>query len=202
MKIIIAFIASVLAASAALADEPTFESVQDEFRQYAISLLSESERTSPTELAANIAKISEIANATFGSHSNLMKKEASSRFKRLPVFPASRLAEFVEHKSSKRFPLLPSEAGLVWATSGWEPERLADIAKQSILSRTLVPDQFGRRAFANSYCPDKIYRLGEGHYPDLVVDSLGDLFVIKVEMTEVGLCKPVSVKWMKMREQQ
>jgi len=197
VKTVIAIIIACLLTSAALADEPTFESVQEEFRQKAVSILSESEEASPTDIAAKIAEISEIANATFGAHPDLMKKEAANRFKNLPVFPASRLDDFVEHKSSKQFPILQSDAGLVWATLAWEPAQLAYIAKTSVLYRTLKIDHFGSRGLANSYCPDKIYRLGEGEYPDLVVDSLGDLFLVDVEMTEAGYCKPVSVKWMK-----
>ena len=36
---------------------------------------------------------------------------------------------------------------------------------------------------------------------EIIFDQgLGDLFVIKVEMTELGVCKPTSVKWMKKKE--
>jgi hypothetical protein len=64
-------------------------------------------------------------------------------------------------------------------------------------ARQLGPEGYGRLALLNVCCPDKVYRLGKGKFPDLVVDSLGDLFVIKVEMTELGVCKPTSVRWMK-----
>lgn len=193
MKARFSIIATVLVATVASADEPTFDSVQEEFRQKAVSLLTE-EGISAQEFQK---KISEIANTTFGSHAVLMKKETANRFRRLPVIPESSLAEFAEHKLLDQFPLPPTDDGLLWITFGWEPVRLADVAKKAILARTLTAEQFSRRALVNACCPDKVYRLGEGEYPDLVADSLGDLFVIKVEMTEVGVCKPVSVRWMK-----
>ena len=196
MKTPIVIIAATLAASAALAAETTFDSIQDEFRQKVISLLSE-EDISVTDLQN---KIADIASATFGSHPDLMKKKAANRYKSLPQFPAASLIDFVEHESSEQFPLPPGETGLAWVAFGWEPEKLAHAAKQAILSRTLTPEEFGRRAFVNACCPDKVFRLGEREYPDLVVDSLGDLFLIKVEMTEAGVCKPVSVKWIKKKE--
>ena len=193
---VIAAVVALFATFGHAADEPTFESVQEEFRQKVISLLSQKEVS-----AADLQnKIVEIAKATFGSHPEVMKKEAASRYKSLPQFPAASLTDFVEHKSWEQFPLPPAETGLAWVTFGWEPTKLADVVKKTILSRTLTPEEFGRRAFVNACCPDKVYRLGEGTYPNLVVDSLGDLFVIEVEMAEVGVCKPVSVKWMKKKE--
>ena len=193
---LIAAVVALFATFGHAADEPTFESVQEEFRQKAISLLSDREM-STTEFQS---KLAEIANATFGSHPEVMKKEAANRYKSLPQFPAASLTEFVEHKSWEQFPMPPAELGLAWVTFGWEAEKLADLVKKNILSRTLTPEEFGRRAFVNACCPDKIYRLGEGEYPNLVLDSLGDLFVIEVEMTEAGVCKPVSVKWMNKKE--
>jgi hypothetical protein len=44
-----------------------------------------------------------------------------------------------------------------------------------------------------------LYRLGEGAPADLVVDSLGDLFVIRVEWTGDSVCRPVSLRWLKRR---
>ncbi len=82
---------------------------------------------------------------------------------------------------------------------GWDPEKLATSTKVMILARKLGPERYGRLALLNTFCPDKVYRLGKGKFPDLVVESLGDLFLIKVEMTEVGVCKPSSVRWMKKK---
>jgi hypothetical protein len=196
MKIHIALLATALVTSAAFAGKPTFESVQKEFQEKALSLLSE-EDASVTDLQTKIAK---FADETFGAHPDLMKQEAEQRFRSLPQFPAKNLSAYVEHKSWDQFPLPPLESGWVWLMFGWDPDKLADSAKKTILSRQLGPEGYGRLALLNVCCPDKVYRLGEGTFPDLVVDSLGDLFVIKVEMTDAGVCKPTSVKWMKKRE--
>jgi hypothetical protein len=187
--------AVVLATSASFAGQATFESVQKEFQQKVLSLLSE--KNAPrTDLHARIAT---FANETYGAHSDLMRKEAERRFRALPQFPAANLAAYVEHKSWEQFPLPPVESGWVWLTFGWDPEKLADAAKKTILSRQLGIEAYGRLALINVCCPDKVYRLGKGTIPDLVVDSLGDLFVVDVEMTKVGACKPVSVRWMKKK---
>ncbi len=196
MKIHIAIIAAALVTSVAFAGDLTFEAVQKEFQQKALSLLSEKD-ASATDLQAKIAK---FADETFGAHPDLMRKEAEQRFKSLPQFPTTNLAAYAEHKSWDQFPLPPLETGWVWLMFGWDPEKLADSAKKTILSRQLGPEGYGRLALLNACCPDKVYRLGKGKFPDLVVDSLGDLFVIKVEMTEVGVCKPISVEWMKKKE--
>jgi hypothetical protein len=191
-----AIIMTTLVTTASFAGEPTFDSVQNEFQQKALSLLAE-EDASVTDLQTKIAK---FADETFGAHPDLMRKETERRFKSLPQFPAKDLTAYVEHKSWDQFPLPPLESGWVWLMFGWDPEKLADSAKKTILSRQLGPEGYGRIALLNACCPDKVYRLGKGKFPDLVVDSLGDLFVIKVEMTEVGVCKPTSVRWLKKKE--
>ena len=196
MKIHTAIIAAMLIASVSLAGKPTFESVQQEFQEKALSLLSE-EDSSFSDLQTKIAK---FADETFGANPDLMRKEAERRFKGLSQFPTKNLTSYAEHKSWDQFPLPPLESGWIWLMFGWDPEKLADTAKQTILSRQLGAEGYGRLALLNACSPDKVYRLGEGKFPDLVVDSLGDLFVIKVEMTELGVCKPTSVKWMKKRE--
>jgi hypothetical protein len=196
MKLHIAIIATMLIASASLAGNPTFEFVQKQFQEKALSLLSE-EDASVTDLQAKIAK---FADETFGAHPNLMRKEAEQRFKSLPQYSTKDLIAYVEHKSWDQCPLPPLESGWVWLMFGWDPEKLADSAKKTILSSQLGPEGYGRLALLNVCCPDKVYRLGKGKFPDLVVDSLGDLFVIKVEMTDVGVCKPTSVRWMKKKE--
>jgi hypothetical protein len=196
MKIHTAIIAAMLIASASFAGKPTFESVQQEFQEKALSLLSE-EDSSFSDLQTKIAK---FADETFGANPDLMRKEAERRFKGLSQFPTKNLTSYTEHKSWDQFPVPPLESGWIWLMFGWAPEKLAATAKQTILSRQLGAEGYGRLALLNACVPDKVYRLGKGKFPDLVVDSLGDLFVIKVEMTELGVCKPTSVKWMKKRE--
>ena len=200
MKNSIALMATVLMTSACLAGQSklTFESVQQEFRQKVLSLLAD-EDASVADLQGKIAK---FAVETFGAHPDLMRNETEKRFKALPQFPAAKLTSYVEHKSWDQFPLIPVETGWPWLMFGWNPEKLADWMKKTILAHQLGPQGYGRLAFLNSFCVDKVYRHGKGKFPDLVVDSLGDLFVIKVEMTKAGVCKPVSAKWMKKNTEQ
>jgi len=195
-QLLITALSAVLVSSPSLAEEPSFESVQSVFRQKAVAFLSEKD-ISDSDFSTKIVK---LANQTFGAHPNVMRKETEKRFKSLPQFPATSLTAYVEHKSWDLRPLPPIETGLVWLLYGCDPEQLADWAKKTFRSRQLSAQEHGRLALLNVCCPDKVYRLGKGEFPDLVVNSLGDLFVIKVELTEVGACKPVSVTWMRKKE--
>jgi hypothetical protein len=84
---------------------------------------------------------------------------------------------------------------------GWDPEKLAASTTSLFLATSIGTEAYSRRALLGRLCPDMVYRLGDGKFPDIVVDSLGDLFVVKVEMMpEAGVCKPVSVRWLKKKE--
>jgi hypothetical protein len=196
MDKLVAIIAMILMASASFADEPTFDYVQNEFQQKAVLLLSP-DVVSDADFNSKIVK---LAEETFGAHPDVMRNEAERRFKSLPQFHEMNLNAYVEHKSWDLRPLPPIETGLVWLLYGCDPEKLADWAKKTFRARQLSAQEHGRLSLLNACCPDKVYRLDKGKFPDLVVNSLGDLFVSEVEMTEVGACKPVSVKWMKKKE--
>ena len=119
--------------------ETTFESIQQEFQQKAISLLT-AENVSSKDLQK---KIVDFANETFGAHPDLMRKEAEKRFKALPQFPVANLNSYVEHKSWDQFQRLPLETVWIWFMYGLAPEKLADMAKKTTLSRQLGPERYG-----------------------------------------------------------
>jgi hypothetical protein len=189
-------LAIVLMGSASLADEVTFESLQQAFRKQVLSLVSQT-NASAMELQSELAA---FAQQTFGVHPGIMRKEAEKRFADLPVFPARKLESYDEHMMWDQFPLPSTETGLMWLMFGWDPERLADTGKKHLLARHLSTAELGRLAILNAYCPDRTYRMDKSKYPDLVVESLGDLFIVHVEMTNAGACKPVWVKWLKKKE--
>lgn len=195
MKAIV-LLAGLLMASASLAEDVTFESLQQAFQKQALSLVSQT-NASAMDIQSELAK---FAQDTFGAHPEVVRKEAEKRFADLPVFPAHKLKSYDEHMMWDQFPLPSAEIGWMWLMFAWDPERLADTAKKHLLARHLSTAEFGRLAMLNEFCPDRTYRMGKSKFPDLVVDSLGDLFVITVEMTEVGVCKPTSVRWMEKEE--
>ncbi len=195
MKKTILFIAAVLVSPASFAAEPTFTTVQNDFRQQALSLLSEKD-LSNKDFTSQIAK---FADETFGAHPDLMRQETEKRFKGLPQLPAGKLVGYAEHKSADLHPFPAPEIGWLWLLYGCDPEKLANWTKKLFLSRQLVAEQVGRHTLINRMIPDNVYRNDKSEFPDLVVDSLGDLFVIKIEFTEAGVCKPVSIKWMKKK---
>ena len=195
MDKLLAVIVTFFVTSASFADEPTFDSVQSEFQRKAVLLLSQDD-VSDADFNTRIVK---LAEETFGAHPDAMRKETARRFKILPQFHAMNLTQFTEYKSWDLRSLPPMENGLIWFAYGCDPEHLAEWAKRTFLARQLEAQELARRALLKTCCPDKVYRLGKGEIPDLVVESLGDLFVIEVEMTDAGVCKPLSVKWMKKK---
>jgi hypothetical protein len=197
-SIVLTALVLMTSVSSAAKKEITFESVRREFRQKVLSLVS-AEDVSAMDLRTKIGK---FAKETFGAHPGLVRNEAEKRFKALPQFRAVKLDSYTEHKSWNKLTLPGRENGWFLLLAGWDPEKLAGWGKAMVLSRHLGPEAYGRRALLNSCCPDKVYRHGKGKFPDLVVDSLGDLFVIKVEMTVFGVCRPVSLKWMKKTPEQ
>jgi hypothetical protein len=184
-----------LVTSGALLGEDTFESVQDGFRRRVVELLHE-QQVPTVELEE---RLGELAAETFGAHPQLLRREAEERFSALPVFPEDDLGAWEEHASWGPIPALPPEAERQWLLVGWDPRRIASWGSTMLLSRELDTEEFSRRAVLSSYCPDEVYRLGAGDPPDLVLDSLGDLFVIRVEWTDDGVCRPVSLRWLKRR---
>jgi hypothetical protein len=123
MRNTIAVIAAVLVTSATFADESTFESVQTEFQQKALSLLSE-EDVSGTDFSNRIVK---LADETFGAHPDLMRKEAEKRFKSFH-FGAN-------NGSVSRFLGLPKEADRFYdwhsATGVFNKRRMPRYRKES-----------------------------------------------------------------------
>ena len=72
MKRTIVAIAVILTATSSFAADVTFESIQKEFQQKAISLLSDQD-ASADQLHSKLAK---FADDTFGAHPDVMRKEA------------------------------------------------------------------------------------------------------------------------------
>jgi hypothetical protein len=81
----------------------------------------------------------------------------------------------------------------------WSPEKMADWVKQAFRFRHLDSSEIERLIVINAWCPDKLYRTGTNKNPNLVVESLGDIFIINLTLTEQGVFKLDSVKWMKRK---
>jgi hypothetical protein len=195
MKKPLGILALALGTTGAVVSQDTFESVQDGYRQRVVALLHE--QAVPTAELED--RIGEIAGETFGAHPQLLRQEAGERLAALPVFPDDDLGAWEEHASWGPIPALPPEAERQWLLLGWDPRRMASWGSSMLLSRELGAEEFGRRALLSSYCPDELYRLGAADPPELVLDSLGDLFVIGLEWTDRGVCRPATLRWMKRR---
>ena len=125
-----------------------------------------------------------------------MRREAEARFAALAVFSGGDLGAWVERTSWDPVPPVPSELEGTWLLQRWDPQRIAAWARNMVLARELGVEEFGRRSLLSARCADELHQRGEGDRPDLVLDSLRDLFVVGVEWTERGVCRPVSVRWL------
>jgi len=195
MEKVLVVIAMIFTTTTSFADEPTFAYVQSEFQRKAALLLSQND-ISENDFNTRIVK---LAAETFGAHRGVMRKEMERRFMILPQFHARNLTRFAEHKSLDLRSLPPMENSQIWLAYGCDPEALAEWVKKSFLARELKAQGIARRALLNTSCPDKVYWLGKGEIPNLIVESLGDLFVIEVEVRDSDVCRPLSVKWMKKK---
>ena len=183
------FIANLLVTAP---QEITFESLQSDFRKRVISLSSEKDLTD----TGLLSKLESIAAETFGPHPGLIRQETERRFQHLPSFPIASLSSYAAHQTWE-VPTTTEKSADSWMIQRWEPAYIAKMATTAMLTRQLGVAEYGRRNLLTHACPDKVYRLDTTQsLPDLIVDSLGDLFVVKVKMTEVGLL-PVSIAWMK-----
>lgn len=197
MKTQIAIIALLLITSVCCAQDVTFTSIQQEFQQKIFSLIPETQ-SSPKALDE---KILGFGQETFGRHPKIMQKETLKRFNQLPVFPESDLKKYTVYASLSPSLLSASGPDLAQLSLlfGWDPEKMGDWMKQVFLARHLEPSTLARLATINNWCPDKTYRIKTNEHSDLVVASLGDIFVIKLSLMEQGVFRPISAQWMKRK---
>jgi len=192
-------VAFLLTTSVCCAQDVTFTSIQREFHQKVLSLVGETD-SSPKALDE---KILGFGQETFGSHPKVMQKEALKRFIQLPTFPESDLKKYTAYATLSPSLLSASDPDLerLSLLLGWAPEKMAGWIKQLFLTHHLEPSKLARLATLNNWCPDKTYRLETKTQYNLVVASLGDIFVIKLSLTEQGVFRPISAQWMKRKNE-
>lgn len=193
-RVIAGLVTTMLVVASTQAKDVSFHDLQEKFQQSALSLLSETN----APIADIQTKVAQIANKTFGEHPDVMKKETERQLSALPSFPENTIATYVEYDALPADSMVNDDG--TWIVFGWNPERIAATAVQMIRMRRIDSSEFGRLMLLQQCCPNKVYRLGNSKIPDLVVESLGDLFLIKIELTEQGIGKPLSVKWMTRKE--
>ena len=64
-----------------------------------------------------------------------------------------------------------------------------------MLSREIGVQEFGRRAFLSAAAGERLYRTGSAAIPSLVVESLGERFVVEMATSENLGCRPARVTW-------
>ncbi|WP_320041724.1 hypothetical protein [uncultured Desulfobacter sp.] len=195
MKTLITIIACLLIASTACTKDVTFSLLQKEFQEKVITLVSET-ALSEGEL---LTKIEIFGQETFGKFPKVVKKEAQKRFNELPLFSESDLERYKVKATINQSTLSDPDSAQLWILIGWAPDKLAEWAKQTILARNLGPSEYGRFVVINRFHPDNTYRFGTDNFPKLVVESLDDIFIVELSLTEYGVFKPLSIQWMKKK---
>lgn len=197
MKIKTTIVALLLITLVCCAQDVTFTSIQQEFQQKVLSLVPET-GSSQEELNE---KILIFGQETFGNHPKVVKKETMRRFKQLPLFPETSLKEYTTFATLSQSLITSSDPDLTRALLllGWAPEKMAYFVKDIFRARQLELSKFAQLITLNNWYPDKTYRIETNAQPNLVLESLGDIFIIKLALTDQGVFKPISARWMKRK---
>ena len=188
-----------LVATAALAradDQPTMADLESRFADRIIAL-SASTNVPPHMMEQEILK---AAVAVFSNHTEIVSQETDKRLAELPSFKPSDIPLDASGQEFDLSVLSVPQLKEFLIAFGWQPKRVAQTAKVAALSRQMGVEHFGRRALLEAALPDKYYRLDDSKKPTIVIESLGDLFVVECRKHEWGVLMPEKMRWVKNQE--
>lgn len=174
-------------------DPPTMADLETRFADQIIAL-SESTNVPSHMMQQEILK---AAVSVFGEHTEILSRETDRRLTELPSFKPSDLTLGTTRQEFDLSFLSVPQLKEFLVAFGWQPKRVAQTAKAAVLSRQMAAEQFGRRTMLESVLPDRYYRLEESEKPTIVIESLGDLFVVECRKHEGGVLMPERMRWLK-----
>ncbi len=107
-------------------------------------------------------EISEIANSVYSGHREILKAEAKAQLEKLPVLSREALDGYKEIFAKEDILEGMDDANLyknMLLPLGWQPHRIAIIAKTMCLSQKEEPQDIGKLAIIEQYLPDKVHLL-------------------------------------------
>lgn len=190
-------LAIVATASLAWAgDSPTMADLESQFADKVIAL-SQATNVPPHMMEQEILK---AAASVFSNHTDVVSQETEKRLAELPTFKASDIpSATASHEFDLSVVSVPQLKQFLIAF-GWQPKRVAQTAKGAALSRHMGVEQFGRRALLEAALPDRYYRLEDSTKPIIVIESLGDLFIVECRKHEWGVLMPEKMRWLMKKE--
>lgn len=137
-----------------------------------------------------------IAKKIFKNHHKLLRNRAVELINSLPKYPEKNLKYYkLKHQSNKlteEFEKSSKGKDLFLMIKGWNPKVTTIIAKNYFISRKVSTREFANRHYYKMIIQDKFYLLKNN---TVLLESMGDIFVIKLELDESGVFLPHSIKW-------
>jgi hypothetical protein len=203
MKVPLTALLVAVTATVAQAAKPTpsIENLQAEFEKRVLAGVKLDGDRNPQEI---MMAASRIARDVFGKHPEVLHTRAKELLRKLPALQPNALAGYVEKHNATIAPGLLAADETVFLAYGWQPERVAAVAKNIVLARNMSVQQTGQRALLTQFVPDKVYLLPDRKVTTLAVKSLRDFILVELRLENSGVFVPVSVTWMveKTPEQQ
>ncbi len=164
-----------------------------------IIALSDATDTPPHMMEHEILK---AAASVFSNHTDVISQETEKRLADLPSFKTADIPSGTTHQEFDLSALSVPQLKEFLLVFGWQPKRVAQTAKAAALSRQMDVQQYGRRALLEAALPDKYSRLEGSNKPTLVIESLGDVFLVECRMHEWGVLMPNRMRWLRKKESQ
>jgi hypothetical protein len=188
-------IATVTVAPAAK-PTPSIEELQSEFEKRVLAEVKVDGESRPQEIVKAAA---EVARDVFGKHPEVLRAKAKELLKKLPSLKPDVLTGYVARHALTNIPQLLAEEKMdetAFFAFGWQPARVAAVAKNLVLARHITPQQLGRRSVLAHFVLDKVYTVPGRETTTLAVKSLGDYVLVEMRLEKSGVFVPVSVSWM------
>jgi hypothetical protein len=196
-KIRIALLLCCIAIGAA-GTEITMEALTVAFNQELIKVA----RDDHIEINVIQDRIGQCAEATYGKHPELLRKEAETLLRALPEYDTSLLKNYKERYILKKDELSSSMHSFkdkdrnLYLAVGWDPTRVALFSRQLLLGKALPVKQFAKMTMLSNLAKYKIYCFRKDNARMLLLEFLGDIFVCEYTLSKEGLLIPVELQWM------
>ena len=177
-------------------DPPTMADLESRFADKIVAL-SESTNVPPHLMEQEILK---AAASVFSNHTDVISQETENRLSDLAACKASDLPSDTTQQEFDLSVLSVPQLKDFLIVFGWQPKRVAQTAKAAALSRQFGVQQYGRRALLEAALPDKYFRLEGSSKPTIVIESLGDFFLVECRRHEWGVLMPERMRWLKKKE--
>lgn len=176
-------------------ETPTMAALEAQFADKVVGL-SQSNNMSSHMMEQEILN---AAASVFSDHPNVIAQETEKRLAELSTYDRADLPSDASHQDFDLSVLSVPQIKKFLIVFGWQPKRVAQTAKAAVLSRQMDVQKYGCRALLEAALPDKYYRLAGTQKPTIVIESLGDFFLVECKKLEWGVLMPEKMRWFKKK---